>query len=357
MYSRDNINFCCQRTDLGDLTSIRTLVIFEDHLTDSLLLVLIYSLSQYCQPFFLLSKCLSQSLCQYTDILLTSLLIIGKYRFFHLFWRNDLFDRCKQLFRNCTACILMLLFSNFSYNRINEGDDLLVHFMSHIDCFDHLSFRNLISSGLDHDYFLSGGCNGQVQIAALPLLLARVDHKLAIDHTYLSHCTRSVKRNVRDAGCDCCTQHSHQLRTAGRVNTHNHIVQGYIISVILREQRTHRAVDNTGCQDRIFRCFTLSLVESSRNLSDRIHFLFIFYTQREEINSIPRLVRCSCSRQNNCITVVHESCTICLSCNTTNINSQSSACQLHCVTFVHNCISFLNCLWKIPKLLKRTEKH
>ena len=59
MNSRDQVNLSSQRSDLCDLTTIRTLVILEDHLADCLLLVLIYSFIQNLQPVFLLSECLS----------------------------------------------------------------------------------------------------------------------------------------------------------------------------------------------------------------------------------------------------------------------------------------------------------
>ena len=45
MYTGDDVYFCCQRTDLCDCTSIGTLVIFQDHLTNGLLLILVYCLT------------------------------------------------------------------------------------------------------------------------------------------------------------------------------------------------------------------------------------------------------------------------------------------------------------------------
>ena len=42
MYTGYDVYFCCQRTDLCDCTSIGTLVIFQDHLTNGLLLILVY---------------------------------------------------------------------------------------------------------------------------------------------------------------------------------------------------------------------------------------------------------------------------------------------------------------------------
>ena len=46
MYTRDDINFCSKLTDLGNLTAVRTLVIFQDHLTNGLLFILINSFAK-----------------------------------------------------------------------------------------------------------------------------------------------------------------------------------------------------------------------------------------------------------------------------------------------------------------------
>ena len=65
----------------------------------------------------------------------------------------------------------------------------------------------------------------------------------------------------------------------------------HIITVILREQRTHGTIDNTCCSEPRSQKPSLSLIETARNLSHRVHFFLIFHTQREEINSISGLVR------------------------------------------------------------------
>ena len=76
----------------------------------------------------------------------------------------------------------MFLFANLCYDLINKFDDGLVYFMSFVNSLNHFCFRNLICSGLNHDHFLTGRSNGQVQITFLPLLLAGIDDELAIDH-------------------------------------------------------------------------------------------------------------------------------------------------------------------------------
>ena len=325
MYSRDDINFCSQRTNLRDLTSIRTFVIFKDHLTNSLLLILIYGFAKNSQPFFIICKCILKSCCDLTDIFFSCLLVICKNSFFHFFRRHDLLNCFKQFFRNCTGSIQMFFFTTFSYDLVDKTDDLLVYIMCLIDCFNHSIFRNFICTGFDHDNFFSCGSNCQLKIRKFFLSQRRVDNEFTVDQTYLCSCTRSVKRNIRNAGCNRGTKHSRNLRIAFRIYRHNHVDQSYIISVILREQRTHRTVNNTGSQDCMLTCLSFSLVESSRDFAYGIHFFFVFNAQGEEIDSFSWLFGCCCCGKYSCVTIMHQGCTICLLCNTTNIYSQCSA--------------------------------
>ena len=95
MNSRNQVNLCCQRSDLIDGTSIRTLMVFQDHFSYGLFLVLIYSFTQLCKPFFIVGKCLFQLLSNDTDIFFSCLLVVCKYSFFHLCRSNDFLDGIK----------------------------------------------------------------------------------------------------------------------------------------------------------------------------------------------------------------------------------------------------------------------
>ena len=166
--------------------------------------------------------------------------------------------------------------------------------MSFIDSFDHLVFRNFFCAGFDHDYFLSCGSYCKLKVRYIFLCHGRVDDIFTIDQTNLCGSTWTIKRNIGNAGCNRGTKHSRNLRITFRINRHNHVYQCYIISVILWKQRTHRSVNNTGCKNSMFACFTFSLIKTSRDLSYCIHFLFVFNTQREEINSLSWLFGCCC---------------------------------------------------------------
>ena len=161
----------------------------------------------------------------------------------------------------------MLLFANFCNHLIDKFNNCLVDLMTLVDSFDHLSFRNLVCTCFDHDNLSACRSYCKLQVTVLPLLLAWVYDEFTINHTKLCCSTWSIKRNVGNSCCNCRTQHSNQLRTALRINAHYHIVQCNVISVILREQRTHRSVDYTAGKDCVLACLTFSLVKAAGNLA------------------------------------------------------------------------------------------
>ena len=118
----------------------------------------------------------------------------------------------------------MLRLSDLSNDLIDEFDDLKVYRMALVDCIDHHFFFYFICACLDHDDFFSCRSNRQAKITLIPLKLGRVDDQLAVYHTHLCHCTRTVKRDIRNAGRNCGTKHRGQLRTALRINGHYHVV-------------------------------------------------------------------------------------------------------------------------------------
>ena len=172
----------------------------------------------------------------------------------------------------------MLFLAALCNDLVDKGDNLLVYLVSLIDSLDHLCLGDLIGSRLDHDDLLSGGSYGQLQVGYLIVCLTRVYDELTVDHADLCHSTGACERDIGNRGSDSGTQHCCQLRAAGGIYGKNQVVQGYVVPVILREQRTHGTVDNTGCKDGVLGSLTLTLVEASRDLSYGIQLLLVLYT-------------------------------------------------------------------------------
>ena len=118
----------------------------------------------------------------------------------------------------------MLRLSDFRNDLVDKCDQCLVYFMAFVDCLDHLIFRDLICSRLDHNDLLGSRCNGQFQIAFIPLFLGRIYDKFSIDHTHLCHCARTIKRDIGNRRRDRSAKHGNDLRTAFRIYGHDHII-------------------------------------------------------------------------------------------------------------------------------------
>ena len=330
MYSRNDIDLSCQRTDLSDSTTVRTLVILQDHLTHGLLLKLVYSLADQRNPLGMcLGITLSKLLFYFFDVCFTSLLIICENSGLHCLRGNECYHIIPHISGSIDALVSVLRLTALIHDVLDESDDILVEVVCCIDRLNHNVFRNFLSAGLDHDDLLLCGSYGKSQIGYLLLLSGRVEDQLAVDETHMGRRDRAVKRDIRNAGSDGSADHSGQLRAASGIYAHNKAVQGYVVAVILREQRTHRTVDNTGCKDRILRCAALTTVETARDLSDCVHLLLVLYGQREEIDTVTRLVRSGCGTQKNGLTVVDESRSVCLGSDSSDIYAKFTSCQVH----------------------------
>ena len=202
MYSRDQVNFCGKWTDFFDCTTVRTLVVFEDHLADNLLLVLIYSFTKFGKPLFVISKSFFQLFCDFTDIFFSCLLVICEYCNFHLFRCYDLLNRFKEFFRYCKAYIIMFWFSTFCNDLVDECDDFLIHFMRREDGFEHLSFRYFICSGFNHDYLFSCRCNSQCKVGLFFLLCGWIEYQFSVNKSYLGRSCRTIERDIRNSSCN-----------------------------------------------------------------------------------------------------------------------------------------------------------
>ena len=98
---------------------------------------------------------LFEAILYLTDVGLTILLNISKYCLLHSFRSDEINHILEHITREVEVNILMLLFTAFSNDGIEETYDLTVQIMSSVDGLDHKILRNLICSGLDHDNLIT----------------------------------------------------------------------------------------------------------------------------------------------------------------------------------------------------------
>ena len=151
MCSRKHVNFSGQRTDFRNLSSVRTLVVFKNHLTYCLLLEFVYSVINKLNPFritFLITLC--KLVLNLTNIFFTNLFNICKYSLFHRLRRNKSHHIVIHIFRCINMDIFMLRFTALSYNSVNKLYYFLINLMCGKYCFYHLIFRHFISACFNH---------------------------------------------------------------------------------------------------------------------------------------------------------------------------------------------------------------
>ena len=79
----------------------------------------------------------------------------------------------------------------------------------------------------------------------------------------------------------------------------------------------------------MFAGFALSLIESSRNLTDRIHLLFVLHAQGEEIDTLAGAFRRSRGGKHDSVAIMHERCSVSLCGDAVDINRERPAGKLH----------------------------
>ena len=323
-------------------------MILQDHLSHRFLFILIDGFRYERQPFFLIRERLIHPICNVADVLISNGFFIRKNRLLHFLLRNQLIQTLYKFLRNRAMNIFMLRLSDFRHNFLDEINDLKIHLMCHINGLQHAVFRNFIGSCFDHNHLLAHRSNGQAQISLIPCLLSGVDKEFSVLHPDLCHGTGSVKGNIRDRSRNAGTDHRHKLRSAFRIYRHHHVLNGNIISVILRKQRSHRPVNHSAGKNSILRRLSFPLVKTARKSANRIKFFHIFYTKRKKINSISRLLGCSRRAQNSCVPILHKSTAVCLFANLSNFHPQGSPREIHRIS-IHQ--------FSHPSFLMRHSSH
>ena len=329
VHSGNQADFRVQRTDLCDFTAVRTLVILEDHLADGLLLILVNRVGELCKICFIIRESFLQSFRDRGYICFTGLFVVRENSSLHLFLRYDLLHILEHLIRNSDRNIVLLLLAAVSRDRVVERDQLAVYSVCLIDIIDHVRFRNLVRAGFDHDNLFRRGSNSKTQIAEIPVLLGRVDDDLSVNKTDLRSRAGTRERDVGNRSRERSTHHGNQLGTALRIHTHDHAFKRHVISHVLREKRAHRPVDDTAGQNGIFRSLSLSLIETAGHLPDRVILLGIFHRKREKIHPVPGCGRLCCRAEDCCIAVVHESASVCLLADSSDIYRKGASRKLH----------------------------
>ena len=327
MCSRQQTGLGPERTNLRQLSVVRTNSVIQNHRTNVLFLNVVQNFrnilfsfrENFCEMLF--GFLLNRVHVGHAFLLLNSLdsgdhLLGGKFT-----------NGCIDFFRSLEYLVFHLFFAHFGNDFLDEFAQLLDFLVTEHDGVQHFHFRNFVCAGLyHHDRFLCTG-NGQIDIGSHSLLVGRVNDQFAVYSADYNSGGRTIPRNIRCCQCNGRAQHCSDFRRAIVIHTpctcHNH----YVVPEALREQRSQRTVNQTGCENCLLARLPLSLDISSRNLSDTIHLLFVITAQREEIDVLSRFLRCSCCAVHYGLTVTNRYLSICLLAYLSDLELQQSSAQ------------------------------
>ena len=213
------------------------------------------------------------------------------------------------------------------------------------DSIEHGLLVHLIGTCFDHNDLLGTAGNGQIQVILLALLKSRIQNDLTVDQTNTDASDRAVPRNIGNRDCNGCCDHAGDLRRAIRIYRQNGHDNGYIVTHILREQRTNRTVNHSGGQNCLFRRLALALSKGAGDSADGIHSLLIVHGQREEVDAVTRLCTCGDIGHDSCIAIANPAGTVGQFAGLAGLYDQLSACICcfkYSVLFKHSVTSFFD---------------
>ena len=195
--------------------------------------------------------------------------------------------------------ILKFRLADLGDDGIDKNKQLFDFLMREHDGIIHIVVGNLAGACLNHDDFLFGSGDREFKRADLALLIIRIENGLAVHKTDERTADRSVPRDIRNRQRDGSADHRRNFRRTVGVDGHDRQRQRDIVAQILREERTNRTVDDTACQNSLFRRLAFTAEESARYFAYGIHFFIIIDGEGKEIDTVARLRGSGSAREND----------------------------------------------------------
>ena len=340
--SRQHADFSSQRTDLVHLSAVNALVVVEQPAAYYELLELVYSLVDHSDLLWVnfIELCVD-IVNDGLQALLADILVVGVQRVSDTL-DSEIRDSVEHIMVNFLGLERELLLADLRLNVLDERNEGLNDLI--VTCHDsvkHNIVGNLVRACLDHYHLLLGRSNGQVQVGLASLLKVRHEYDLAVNQAYGDTADRTVPRNIRDRNSDGSADHAEDLRGAVRVNCEYGHCDRNVVAHVLREQRTHRTVNNSGGQDSLLGGSALSLEEAAGDLAYCIQLLLVVNGKREEVHAVAGLCACSYVYHYYGLAVSYPAGTISQAADLTSLNGQLSAGKHR----LENSVIFEHCIY------------
>ncbi len=330
-------DFAADRTDFVDATAVGTNLVNGDHVTDDFL---------------------NHLLSNVGDVVGIIGVDVGKvfidvgFDGVHLFFAFDLIGREDSRLHGFFAIGVngfddvsrRFFFDEFLFryrNAVQEGklefDDFLDFFMGDHDSVEDLFFRNFFSTAFNHEDGVFRTGNDDVHVALFALSDRRVDDEFTIYTADADTGNRAGKGNMRHAQGNRGADHSGDFR--GIVVIYAKIISHDVdvMTIRFREERTDRAVDETGKESCRFGRFAFSFNKAAGDFADRVHLFFVIDGEREKVCVFTGFLRPRCRYENGGVTIPYQCGTAGLFSQFADFNHQRTAGEIHLEFLFFHC--------------------
>ena len=303
--SGDNADLAAEGADLVHCAAVNALAGQQPFL-DDLLLQLVQDLVHVLHHVgVLLGVLLLHCGDPLVNARLAYVLVVGIHAVFHA--RKLVLDQLiEQLIVECSMLVLKLRLADLRDHLVDEVKNRLEVLMSLNDALVHYVLGDLVCLGLDHDDLLMGCRDGGGHAVGLALFLGGIEQVFLAVPAEDYACDGAVEGNVGDADCCRCADHCGDLGAAIAVNGQDLACDNDVVAQVGREQGTHGAVDQAGCQDCRQAGLTLAAHEAAGDAADCVQLFVEIDRQREVINAVLGTCRCGAGNENGGLAVSHE---------------------------------------------------
>ena len=187
-------------------------------------------------------------------------------------------------------------------NQIMDGIDCGLHLvMTKYHTAQHQLFRKLAGLGFNHQNSRFSTRNDQIHIGRFQLRCGRIQHVLTINVANTSSADGAIEWNTGNRQSCRCANHGGDIGINFRINRQSMNDDLDIVVEPFREQRTQRAIDQTGCQGFFFGRLAFAFEKTTRNATGCIGFFNIINSKREKILTGLGLLGRNNGRQHNSV--------------------------------------------------------
>ena len=304
-------NFCGKRTDFIKTTSVNTFAVVDEPTSYNVFLKFVDSFVDFENIVGInFVKFFMNSSNDGLESSVTNVFVIGVKSSSNIF-DCKFFDFLEHFCRNINYLIFKFGFADFCNNAVDEIYHLNVFFVSGHDCFEHGGVINFVCACFDHNNLFVGGRNDKVKVGFCILFSGGVKDDFAVNKADFASCDRSVPRNVGNCNSHGSADHSaHAVRIIG-VNGHCGHNYRAVVSHILGEKRTHRAVDYAAVKNSSVGGAAFSSGEGAGDFTYGIKLFVKIDGKREIVNAFAGCFACGNVAKNSGFAVSYKNRSIC----------------------------------------------